>query len=136
MERDTILSKSIDAAGVKARYDEACKKLLANKMILAWIMKSCLLEYRDAEIQDIAERYIEGIPEVSEAAVHQDERNGDGELIKGASTEDISIHEGTVTYDIRFTAIAPSSGEMIRLIINVEAQADFYSCCLLIKRGI
>lgn len=44
--------------------------------------------------------------------------------------------EGTVTYDIRFLAAAPVSGERIRLIINIEAQNDFYSGYPLIKRGI
>ena len=39
-------------------------------------------------------------------------------------------------YDIRFFAIAPVSGELIRLIINIEAQNDFYPGYPLIKRGI
>ena len=46
------------------------------------------------------------------------------------------VHEGTVTYDIRFRAIVPGSGERIALIINVEAQNDFYPGYPLIKRGI
>lgn len=44
--------------------------------------------------------------------------------------------EGIVTYDIRFLATAPVSGELIRLIINIEAQNDFYPGYPLIKRGI
>ena len=43
---------------------------------------------------------------------------------------------GTVTYDIRFRAIAPSSGEPIGLIVNVGAQSDFYPGYPLTKRGI
>ena len=35
------LSKMLSTAGEKAAYDNACKKLLSNKIILAWIMKSC-----------------------------------------------------------------------------------------------
>lgn len=50
--------------------------------------------------------------------------------------EDKSVHEGTVTYDIRFRAIAPNSGELIGLIVNVEAQNDFYPGYPLTKRGI
>ena len=41
------LSKMLSTAGEKAAYDNACKKLLSNKIILAWIMKSCLQEYRE-----------------------------------------------------------------------------------------
>lgn len=44
--------------------------------------------------------------------------------------------EGAVTYDIRFHATVPKSGELIRPIINVEAQSDFYPGYPLIKRGI
>ena len=54
------LSKMLSTAGEKAAYDNACKKLLSNKIILAWIMKSCLQEYRECAIQEIAEKYIEG----------------------------------------------------------------------------
>ncbi len=32
-----------------------------------------------------------------------------GTVIHGLDTEDKSIHEGTVTYDIRFRAIVPDS---------------------------
>lgn len=49
---------------------------------------------------------------------------------------DYTIPEGTVTFDIRFMALAPKSGELISLIINLEAQNDFYPGYPLIKRGI
>ena len=38
-------------------------------------------------------------------------------------------------YDIRFFAIAPVSGELIRLIINIEAQNDFLSGLSIDKKG-
>lgn len=57
MEIENILAKNITAAGEKAAYDAACKRLLANKVILAWIMKSCLEEYKEFSINDIAEKY-------------------------------------------------------------------------------
>ena len=68
-------------------------------------------------------------------AVAADETNRVS-MIRGAGNEDTSLTEGTVTYDIRFFAIAPVSGELIRLIINIEAQNDFYPGYPLIKRGI
>lgn len=52
------------------------------------------------------------------------------------STEDARLEEGTITYDIRFLAAVPGTGEPIRLIINVEAQNDFYPGYPIIKRGI
>ena len=96
-------------------------------------MKSCLEEYKDCDVNDIAEKYIEGQPQVSAVPVLPDEG---GTVISGMDTEDKSVREGTVTYDIRFRAIVPDSEEQIALIINVEAQNDFYPGYPLIKRGI
>ena len=125
----------LSTAGEKAAYDHACKKLLANKEILAWIMKNCLLEYRNYSVEEIAGNYIEGNPEISKTALHRDEMSVIP-MIKGENTEDISINEGTVTYDIRFRAIVPKSGEMITLIIDVEAQNDFYPGYPLVTRSV
>ena len=137
---ETSVATGLRAAGEKAQLDAACKRLLSEKRILAWIMKSCLEEYRDCGVKEIAERYIEGTPQVGEEPVHPDE----APRIHGMSTEDSSIHEGTVVYDVRFTALAPSTGEPIRLIINLEAQNNYhpgypivmralYYCCRLIS---
>ena len=81
-------------------------------------MKPCVEEYKDCDVNDIAEKYIEGKPLVSAIPVLPD---GDSTVISGMDSEDKSVHEGTVTYDIRFRAIVPGSGEEIGLIINVEA---------------
>ena len=137
MEIENTLAKNITAAGEKAAYDAACKRLLANKIILAWIMKSCLEEYKTHSIHEIAEKYIEGVPQIAEATVNPDEETRNcGEQIRGVKNEDSTIQEGTITYDIRFLAIAPGTGETIRLMINVEAQNDFYPGYPIIKRAL
>ena len=135
MKAESTLAKMISTAGEKAAYDRACKRLLANKIILAWIMKSCLEEYRDCEISEIASRYIEGEAQISEVAVHPDEEVQSQQII-GLNTEDSTINEGTVTYDIRFRAIVPGTGEKISLIINIEAQNDFYPGYPVVKRNL
>ena len=133
MAAENRLAKMISTAGEKAAYDRACKKLLANKVILAWIMKSCLEEYRDYKISEIASKYIEGKPQISEIAVFPDEEI-ESQQITGLSTEDNTINEGTITYDIKFRAIVPGTEEKISLIINIEAQNDFYPGYPIIKR--
>lgn len=135
MHTETTLAKNIRIADDKAKYDAACKRLLSEKMILAWIMKSCLQEYRDCDIKEIAEKYIEGKPQIAEVAVAPDETNT-ATRIQGMGSEDATMTEGVITYDIRFFAITPVSGEKLRLIINVEAQNDFYPGYPLVKRGI
>ena len=39
---EATLAEAIGTTGVNAKYDAACKRLLSEKYILAWIMKSCL----------------------------------------------------------------------------------------------
>ena len=51
---ENYLAQSIFQVYAAARYDEGVKRLLANKSILAMIMKECVPEYRDCEIREIA----------------------------------------------------------------------------------
>ena len=137
MKRKSILYKDLEVSRAKEIYDESCKNILANKIILAWIMKSCMKEYKDCSIYDIADHYIEGTPEISQREVHRDEAPAsDPGKIRGENTEDKAVNEGTVRYDILFRAILPQGQEKIELIINIEAQKDFYPGYPLIKRGI
>ena len=133
MKAETTISQGLHTTDDSAGYDAACKRVLSEKAILARIMKACLVEYHDCDVNDIAEKYIEGQPQVSAVPVLPDEGSP---IITGMDTEDKSVHEGTVTYDIRFRAFVPCSDEQISLIINVEAQNDFYPGYPLIKRGI
>ncbi len=133
MNGETTIAHGLHATDDSAGYDAACKRVLSEKAVLARIMKACLAEYQDCDVGEIAEKYIEGQPQVSSLPVLPDEG---GTIISGMDTEDKSVHEGTVTYDIRFRAIVPGSLDRIGLIINVEAQNDFYPGYPLIKRGI
>lgn len=133
MEVETTLAEAIDTSEDKARYDKACKRLLSEKYILAWIMKSCLTEYQDCTVKEIAEKYIEGQPSVESIPVAPDKTNP---VIRGLRTEDSSQTEGTITYDVRFYAYAPGTKELIRLIINVESQLKYNAGYPLLKRAI
>lgn len=134
MEMNTPIAEDLHITGDNAKLDASCKRLLSEKSILAWIMKSCLEEYRNCDVKDIAEKYIEGQPEVGIVPVAPDETNA--ARIRGLQNEDTSLTEGTVTYDIRFLASVPVSGELIQMIVNVEAQNRFDPGYPLIKRGI
>ena len=99
MKRKSILYKDLEVSRAKEIYDESCKNILANKIILAWIMKSCMKEYKDCSIRDIADHYIEGIPEISQREVHRDEAPAsDPGKIRGENTEDKAVNEGTVRF--------------------------------------
>ena len=145
MPMENQLAHAITQTEYDSSYDKAAKKLLANKQILAQIMKGCVNEYSDCTVDDIVEKYIEGTPEVGSVGVHVDDTNRpkkSTDVIKGSNNEDSTLTEGTLFYDVRFDAIAPKSAdsaeqeEVIRLIINVEAQKDEPGSYQILNRAI
>ena len=191
MGKETYLAHTITQTDYEARYDRAAKKLLANKLVLANILKGCVKEYQACSIMDIAQKYIQGEPEVGTTGVNMDDSNSPEQpdikpetvatqsaevqamniqamnthsmkvqamneqamnehamsiqamntqvtKVQGMGNEDISQNEGTVYYDVRFNAIAPSTEEHgnIRLIINAEAQNRFKPKYSLTKRAV
>ena len=136
MMRYTSIALGIDASEIRDhqdRYDRACKRLLSEKEILGWILHECLDEFKDVAPAEIAASYIEGDPEVGSTAVHADEAAAP--RITGIGTEDSSLDEGTVWYDIRFRALVPGTERKVGMIVNVEAQGDFYPGYPLLKRA-
>ena len=133
---ETTLAKDLTNADDKARYDEACRKLLADKHVLAWIMKQTVHEYRDASIEDIARKYIEGSPDIGNIPVDPDETNKvDAGKVQGLANDDKSLTEGNIFYDIKFSALAPSLDEAVYLFVNIESQNDYSPGYPILKRG-
>lgn len=134
MSAETTIAASIRIAKDTASYDACCKRLLSEKRILAHLMKVCLPEYLTLTAEDIAAHYIEETPQTEEIGVYPDETNTS--KISGENTEDNSLNEGRITYDIRFFASAPAQRGLSRLLLNVEAQNEFYPGYPLSKRGL
>ena len=83
------------------------------------------------------------MPLISKVPVAKDQTNvviniekNEMARIKGDNTEDTSSTEGKVLFDILFHAVSPVSGELITLIINVEAQRTYYTEYSLMKRAV
>ena len=91
------------------RYDEICKHLLSYKPILARILKECVEEYHDLSYEAI-QACIE--PDLKGAHMH----------IIGRNTEDLTIPEAKILYELLFTAALPEQKEQVALFINIEAQ--------------
>lgn len=155
-----LLAAEIDS---DPRYDASARNLVAEKPILAYILKSALDEYKDYLVQEIAEKFIEGVPEVRMTAIHQDHpdrqptassthpaseekandrtqagiddmMSGD-DKIEGLPTVEKSQREGALYFDIRFLAIIPQSGELVEIYVNVEIQNDDTPGYPIPKRG-
>ena len=140
MERQTDLAEAIDMTADKAQYDRCAKNLLAFKAIDAWILKTCVKEFSSYNVAYISEHCMPETAEISEHAVHQDQLdrnqriNGDNQVTK-MNSESSSVTEGTVYYDVRFTAVVPENDEPITLIINLEIQTDDKPGYELVTRG-
>ena len=134
----TILARDLELQKCTEKMDSMCKKILSNKIILAWIMKSVVKEYAGCGVAEIASELIEGTPKISEVLLHRDEVYVD-ERIVGGNTEDITVTEGKATFDIYFTAIVPNdfnnNSEWTKHYMNVEPQDEFYIGYPIIKRG-
>ena len=131
MENKTHISRTITGNNNRDRYDAEVKKILGNKLVLAWIMKYSVGEFMDYAIDEIQE-CIEGTPEIATVNVapgHQPE------AISGLPNEDKVPGEGMITYDIRFFAITRDK-ERVKLILNVEAQQRFQPGYDLVTRAI
>lgn len=129
---NTELSRTLTIAEAKEQYDENCKNILSNKVILAWILRRTVKEFAVYSIDKIME-CIEK-PTVSKVCVNPGLTNH--QKITGINTEDAVNEEGVIYYDLRFFAIVPKTQEKIRLIINVEAQKSFYPGYHIETRGI
>ncbi len=132
------LLSTLTAAQKHALYDSECKRLLANKHILAHILKHCVAECRTMEIPEII-ACIDGTPEIGETGVNPDESHvKSGSRIEGLNTEDSTISEHTIYYDIKFDIVLPKNEEKqnIRLIINLEAQNKFHNGYDLLSRAV
>ncbi|MDR2832576.1 MAG: hypothetical protein LBV67_02545 [Streptococcaceae bacterium] len=131
-QKNTSFNDGIDATENKSSYDAACKRLLSEKIVLAWILKTCTKEFKDFDIRLIMS-CIDNDIQVALRPLHRD---GIMPIVQGIGTEDSTINEGKITYDIRFKVTVPSTGEKIEMIINIEAQNVFNPGYPLIKRGI
>ena len=138
------LFKNLSIAGAKAQYDTQCKKILSEKIILAWILKHVTTEFSDMSIEKIAD-CIEnpqislvkvGPGETNQASVvlHSELENDVKTVMTGV--EDAVSDEGSIYYDILFSAYVPVKNAHIKLIINLESQKSFYPGYEIVTRGI
>jgi len=103
---------------------------MANKNLLAWVLKGSIEEFKDFSIEDIRDKYIEGEPEISTRPVM------DGEKIQGLSNEDSSLTEGLIKFDIFFFVRVPQTGELIKMFVNLEIQDKYFPGYPLVTRGV
>lgn len=128
----THIAQALELGDIKAKYDAEVKNILSDKVILAWILKYTVRELQDYDIETIR-NCIEGEPEISQIPVYPGRSNCG--KISGTNTEDKVANEGEIRYDIRFFVILPGKVRR-KLLINVEAQKEYYTGYTLVTRGV
>lgn len=127
---ETGVARDITAAGGKAKYDCQFKTLLSNKIILANILSNVVNEFKGMDPEKIVD-YIEEKVSAGNTSVRPGETNN--EKIVGDNTESSIPDEGSVYFDVKFSAVAPTTKvvkgnettEGIKVIINVEGQTAY-----------
>ena len=123
------LAGDIGLAAGKSQYDAQCKRVLANKVILAWILKYTVKEFRSMSIRQI-KKCIGNDILISKVSVEPGKTNvSEPEKIIGEAEEDKVPGEGGIYFDIRFSVY-------LQMLINVEAQKDFHPGYAVPSRGV
>ena len=135
---NTAIPNRITAANDKAQYDEYAKQLIAQKLILAYILVQTIDEFKGMQPEDIVSR-IEGEPLIGVVPVEPGMTNtsynasSEDQLI-GLNTENSEINEGMIRFDIIFY-VRMKDG-LAQVIINIEIQKDEPTQYFLLNRAI
>lgn len=122
---NTELKNAVMTTDRDAQYDNSAKRLIAHKIVLAWILIRTVEEFKGMEPLEVA-ALIEGIPYISAVPVEPGLTNAvrfkNGKRLVGFNTENQELNEGLVRFDIVFY-VRMKDG-LSQIIINVEAQKD------------
>lgn len=133
-------TEALDSTLEERQYDQAAKRLLQNKEILAHILSNTIDEYKGKNPEDIV-AMIEGTPYIDvpvAPGLTNVKKEINGQRIVGMNGENHEMNEGLIRFDVIFYMLTPDGKN--KIIINVEAQkrenpgypivnrAIFYAC--------
>ena len=143
MTVDTNLQKAVNSIDQNPKLDKAVKELLADKQVLARILKRVTDEFKDSDYDSIMSA-IEGEPEIESIPVEPGKTNTKSipeevRHITGDDKESGIQGEGTYYFDVKFSARIPDDRILdvgIRIIVDVEGQYDYYPGYDIVTRGV
>ena len=118
VDTPTALASDIEKENLFIQYDKSIKKVLANKPILARILKFTINELSTLSLQQIESCIDSNSVMLGQTFVEPGLSNP--KIISKQLEDDIS-GEGRIVYDLRFVVNLPD-GEKTKIIINIEAQ--------------
>ena len=129
IRKSSRISDSIDLTDKIAQYDRAAKNILADKQILARILKECVSELQNFSIEQIINESLTGNIEIGTVPIDRDVP----ELL---NSEDVSVKEGIVRFDILLWVKIPGKEDELGILLNLEAQKKEPDKYPVAKRGI
>ncbi len=152
------LADKLDIADLRAAYDENAKLLLAEKEILSHVLAHAVREYQGMKPEDILS-LIEDSLQVSQNLVlpghgrdAEDSTDGAKQCkvdnhkgkyrenilpeITGDREENTVPGEGSITFDIKFHTWLSEMENSAKLLIDVEAQKNYYPGYDIVTRGV
>ena len=117
------------------RKDTFAKRLFRRPELIAWLIKTCIPEFRKVEPSDIIDIWLSkadmriGTDPVAQDVVRRS--------VPAVGTEDKSATDGTVFYDFRTELALPETlDNTSQLILNIEMQKDYKNWLVILKRVI
>ena len=117
------------------RKDTFAKRLFRRPELIAWLIKTCIPEFRKVEPSDIIDIWLSkadmriGTDPVAQDVVRRS--------VPAVGTEDKSVTDGTVFYDFRTELSLPETlDNTSQLILNIEMQKDYKNWLVILKRVI
>ena len=122
----------------KERYDATLKELMSDRQFLSRILKRFVPEYKETSLYDLEFRFIESQSiQVASIPVGRNLTNAISPAIEGLNTEDKTLNEGNIYYDIVFKALYPNDqGKHIEMYINLEMQQRYHNRYEIEQRGL
>lgn len=140
MQENEELYNELNATKDKVKMDECVKRIISQKCVLARILKATASEFKNYSLEEIAD-IIEPDIEISHTPIRPIYKlvpSSGNKRITGDNTEDKLPGEGVNFYDVKFHVYLPENYKKIpiKLLINIEAQKDFYKKYHFVTRGI
>lgn len=110
MTVQSTVAHSLDVTDGIIRYNAACKRILSEKVILAHLLKVCVVEYEGCDISEVVQSI-------------SDDSHSDGRVI-GKDSVNLEVGYSKIEYDILKDICVPGSDE--KIYVNIEAQNNYY----------
>lgn len=129
----STVNKKLDLARARVQHDEHARQIVSDKYILAEILAGTVKEFQGMKREEILP-LIEGEPKVSCIPLEPGEALQS--QITGMANENQIPNESKVFFDVRTYVHTPDRQELVKIILDLELQKEYYPGYDLVSRGV